>query len=141
MQNYSILTKEISKIYKKEEGGFLPFSKKSSETIVALDNVNLSIEGSELFGLLGPNGAGKTTLIKVLSTIIIPDKGTALVNGYDISKNPEKVRASIGVVSSGERSLYWKLTAKENLEYFARLYKVPEEVSRKRMTLLANKNW
>lgn len=133
MKNYSILTKGIGKTYKKEEG-FLPFKKKnSSEVIVALDNINLSVEKGELFGLLGPNGAGKTTLVKILSTLIIPDKGTALVNGYDILKNPDKVRASIGVVSSGERSLYWKLTAKENLEYFARLYKVPEEVSRKRI--------
>ncbi|MBO3801290.1 MAG: ATP-binding cassette domain-containing protein [Thermoproteota archaeon] len=133
MKSYSIVTNGIRKIYKKEEGSFLPFRKKSSEVIVALNNVNLSVEEGELFGLLGPNGAGKTTLVKILSTLIIPDEGTALVSGYDILKNPDKVRASIGVVSSGERSLYWKLTAKENLEYFARLYKVPEEVSRKRI--------
>ena len=133
MENHSIITKGIKKIYKKEKGPLFPFRKKNSEVIVALDNVNLSVEKGELFGLLGPNGAGKTTLVKILSTLIIPDEGTASVNGYDILKNPDKVRASIGVVSSGERSLYWKLTAKENLEYFARLYKVPEEVSRKRI--------
>ncbi|MCS7138529.1 MAG: ATP-binding cassette domain-containing protein [Crenarchaeota archaeon] len=132
MQDYSIITKEISKAYRKGEGGF-PFKRKSQKTIVALDNVNLSIGRGELFGLLGPNGAGKTTLIKILSTLIIPDAGTALVNGYDVLKEPGKVRASIGVVSSGERSLYWKLTARENLEYFARLYKVPDEVAKRRI--------
>lgn len=132
MQDYSIITKGVRKAYRKGEGGF-PFKRKSQETIVALDNVDLSIERGELFGLLGPNGAGKTTLIKILSTLIIPDAGTALVNGYDVLKEPGKVRASIGVVSSGERSLYWKLTAKENLEYFARLYKVPNDLARRRI--------
>lgn len=132
MQDYSIITKGIRKTYKKSEGGF-SFRRKSAETIVALDDVDLSIEKGELFGLLGPNGAGKTTLIKILSTLIIPDAGTALVNGYDVLKEPGKVRASIGVVSSGERSLYWKLTARENLEYFARLYKVPDDLARRRI--------
>jgi len=61
-----------------------------------------------------------------------------LVNGYDVLKEPGKVRASIGVVSSGERSLYWKLTARENLEYFARLYKVPDQVAKRRIRELLN---
>jgi ABC-2 type transport system ATP-binding protein len=128
----SIVTKRIRKIYRKDKGGF-PFKRKSSENIVALDDVDLSIKRGELFGLLGPNGAGKTTLVKILSTIIIPDAGTAFVNGYDVLKEPGKVRASIGVVSSGERSLYWRLTARENLEYFARLYKVPDDIARRRI--------
>ena len=132
MQDYSIITKGLRKTYRKEEGGFL-FKKRSRETIVALDNVDLNIGRGELFGLLGPNGAGKTTLVKILSTLIIPDAGTALVNGYDVLKEPRRVRASIGVVSSGERSLYWKLTARENLEYFARLYKVPDDVAGRRI--------
>jgi len=131
MQDYSIITKEIRKVYKKSEGGLL-FRRRNRETIVALDNVDLSVKRGELFGLLGPNGAGKTTLIKILSTLVIPDAGTAVVNGYDVLKEPKKVRASIGVVSSGERSLYWKLTARENLEYFARLYKVPDDMAKKR---------
>lgn len=132
MQDYSIITHGLRKTYKKGEGVF-PFRSRSSETIVAVDDVDLSIERGELFGLLGPNGAGKTTLVKILSTIIIPDAGTALVNGHDVLKEPGRVRASIGVVSSGERSLYWKLTARENLEYFARLYKVPDGVAGKRI--------
>lgn len=137
MQDYSIITNGIRKVYRKGEGGFL-FRKKNQETIIALDDVSLSIKRGELFGLLGPNGAGKTTLVKILSTLILPDAGTALVNGYDVLKEPSKVRASIGVVSSGERSLYWKLTARENLEYFARLYKVPDQVARKRIQELLN---
>jgi ABC-2 type transport system ATP-binding protein len=135
MLEYSVVAKRLRKVYRKEEGGF-PFRRKSSETIVALDDVDLSVKKGELFGLLGPNGAGKTTLVKILSTIIIPDAGTALVNGHDVLKEPGKVRASIGVVSSGERSLYWRLTARENLEYFARLYKVPDGVARRRISEL-----
>ncbi|MEM1548819.1 MAG: ATP-binding cassette domain-containing protein [Thermoproteota archaeon] len=137
MQDYSIITNGIRKVYRKGEGGFL-FRKKNKETNIALDDVSLSIKRGELFGLLGPNGAGKTTLVKILSTLILPDAGTALVNGYDVLKEPGKVRASIGVVSSGERSLYWKLTARENLEYFARLYKVPDQVAKKRIRELLN---
>ncbi|MEM2571389.1 MAG: ABC transporter ATP-binding protein, partial [Thermoproteota archaeon] len=137
MQDYSIITNGIRKVYRKGEGGFL-FRKKNKETIIALDDVSLSIKRGELFGLLGPNGAGKTTLVKILSTLILPDAGTALVNGYDVLKEPGKVRASIGVVSSGERSLYWKLTARENLEYFARLYKVPDQVAKRRIRELLN---
>ncbi|MEM1557356.1 MAG: ATP-binding cassette domain-containing protein [Thermoproteota archaeon] len=137
MQDYSIITRGIRKVYRKGEGGF-SFRKKNQETIIALDDVSLSVEKGELFGLLGPNGAGKTTLVKILSTLILPDAGAALVNGYDILKEPGKVRASIGVVSSGERSLYWKLTARENLEYFARLYKVPDHLARKRIQELLN---
>ncbi|MEM3712859.1 MAG: ATP-binding cassette domain-containing protein [Thermoproteota archaeon] len=137
MQDYSIITNGIRKVYRKGEGGFF-FRRKNQETIIALDNVSLSIKRGELFGLLGPNGAGKTTLVKILSTLILPDAGTALVNGYDVLKESGKVRASIGVVSSGERSLYWKLTARENLEYFARLYKVPDQVAKKRIRELLN---
>jgi len=94
MQDYSIITNGIRKVYRKGEGGFL-FRKKNKETIIALDDVSLSIKRGELFGLLGPNGAGKTTLVKILSTLVLPDAGTALVNGYDVLKEPGKVRASI----------------------------------------------
>ncbi|MGD0355868.1 MAG: ATP-binding cassette domain-containing protein [Dehalococcoidia bacterium] len=66
--------------------------------IVALDNLNLTIQYSEIFGLLGPNGAGKTTAISMLCTINAPTAGTALVNGFDIIKQPDKVRRSIGIV-------------------------------------------
>ncbi|MFV2015706.1 MAG: ABC transporter ATP-binding protein, partial [Candidatus Heimdallarchaeota archaeon] len=94
----------------------------------ALTNINLKIKAGEIFGILGPNGAGKTTLIKCLTTLLIPTSGTALVNGYDIKNEEKQVRASIGAMLMGERGLYWKLTARENLLYFAQLYSIPKNL-------------
>ncbi len=95
--------------------------------------MNLGIPKGTLFGLLGPNGAGKTTMIKLLSTLLLPEEGTAYVNGFDITKQANQVRSSIGVVTGGERGLYWRLTGRENLLFFARLYGVREDKARPRI--------
>jgi ABC-2 type transport system ATP-binding protein len=104
-----------------------------AQQVMAVDHVDLAIEKNMLFGLLGPNGAGKTTTIKLLSTLLLPDDGTAYVNGFDINTQANKVRSSIGVVTGGERGLYWRLTARENLLFFARLYGVREDKARPRI--------
>ncbi len=91
------------------------------QEILAVQEVSFQIRAGELFGLLGPNGAGKTTLLKLLSTLIIPTAGMARVNGYDLV-NEEKVKAAIGLVTGHERGLYWRLTGRENLQFFASLY-------------------
>ena len=91
----------------------------------AVDGIDLVVEAGEIFGLLGPNGAGKTTTMKVLATLLIPTSGTIRVLGIDPLERPREVRARLGAMLSGERSLYWKLTGRENLEYFAALYHVP----------------
>ena len=91
-------------------------------TIQALKQVNLKIKKGEIFCLVGPNGAGKTTLIKVLATFILPDEGSALVNGYDVLKDEKLVKQNIGLVSSEERSFYWRLSGRQNLKFFASLY-------------------
>ncbi len=75
------------------------------EVVTAVDHINLQIDGGELFGLLGPNGAGKTSTIKLLCTLLVPNEGTAKVNGHDIIKEPNKVRQSVGVVT-GARGGY-----------------------------------
>jgi ABC-2 type transport system ATP-binding protein len=67
--------------------------------LTAVDKINLSIESREIFGLIGPNGAGKTTLVRMLTTVIEPSDGTAIVAGFDIRKDPDQVRRSIGVVT------------------------------------------
>ena len=90
------------------------------ERFRAVDGIDLRVESGEIFGLLGPNGAGKTTTMKMLATLLIPTSGAIRVLGID-----PLVRARLGAMLSGERSLYWKLTARENLEYFAALYHVP----------------
>ena len=95
------------------------------ERFRAVDGIDLRVESGEIFGLLGPNGAGKTTTMKMLATLLIPTSGTIRVLGIDPRERPREVRARLGAMLSGERSLYWKLTARENLEYFAALYHVP----------------
>jgi ABC-2 type transport system ATP-binding protein len=110
-----------------------PVGKKTVTTyLTAVDGVSLQIKQGEIFGLLGPNGAGKSTTIRMLCTLLEPTSGTARVNGYDIVKQANQARQNLGTVLAGERSIYWKLTARENLLYFAALYHIPPEVAKKR---------
>jgi len=95
--------------------------------------INLQVREGEVFGLLGPNGAGKTTLIKILCTLIFPSAGTARVNGYDVLKESKKVRESIGYVTTDERSFYWRLTGRQNLEFFANLHNYYSSRARERV--------
>lgn len=99
--------------------------------IRALLPLDLSIASGEIFGILGPNGAGKTTLLRVLATVIAPGSGTAAVNGFDIVKEPMAVKKSIGFLSGNTR-LYGRLTPRELLAYFGRLYDLgPQKVSQR----------
>lgn len=101
----------------------------------AVDHLNLEIEEGELFGLLGPNGAGKSTIVAMLSTILPPTEGTAMVCGYDIRKQPEDIRRIIGVVTQ-DIGLYDDLTAAENLAYFGKLHGVRGSKLRERIDAL-----
>jgi ABC-2 type transport system ATP-binding protein len=98
-----------------------------------VDGIDLRVEPGEIFGVLGPNGAGKTTTLKMLATLLEPTSGEARVLGIDVRERPREVRARLGAMLSGERSLYWKLTGRENLEYFAALYHVPPRETRARI--------
>jgi ABC-2 type transport system ATP-binding protein len=93
----------------------------------ALRDVTCDIKTGEFFGLLGPNGAGKTTLFKILATFVTPDSGTAVVSGHDLGTNPAQVRQLVTPAVADERSLRWRLTARENLRLYATLYDVPRE--------------
>ncbi len=105
--------------------------------LVAVDHVNIKIKYGEIFGLLGPNGAGKTTLTHMLSTMLCPTSGTANVIGYDICKDPDKVRASIGIVFQ-EPSLDGNLTGRENLDFHGRMYGMTKENRGKRISEVLN---
>jgi len=104
--------------------------------IVALDDVDLTVEEGELFGLLGPNGAGKTTLIKILCTLLLPSSGTARVLGYDVDSEAKQIRKRINMVSGGEISGYGLLTIRENLWMFTQFYGVQGKVAKQRIDAL-----
>lgn len=87
-----------------------------------VQDVHCDIRAGECFGLLGPNGAGKTTLFKMLATLILPDAGTASVAGFDLVRNAAEVRRILTPVIADERSLYWRISARENLRLFASLH-------------------
>ncbi|MDH5646073.1 MAG: ABC transporter ATP-binding protein, partial [Candidatus Heimdallarchaeota archaeon] len=99
--------------------GLLNIKRKETK---ALNDVSLVVKQGNILGLLGPNGAGKTTLAKIVSTLVLPDSGTVRVNGYDVEKETTMARFSLGLVTGGERSLYWKLTPLQNLRFFGSLY-------------------
>jgi ABC-2 type transport system ATP-binding protein len=100
------------------------FTPRKREAVTALDGVSLSIPVGEVHGLLGPNGAGKTTLVKILSTVLLPTGGRAFVSGHDVVTETKAVRPLIGIVFGGERGLYTRLSARQNLEYWGALYRL-----------------
>lgn len=130
MSNHAIETKDLGRIYK------IRGSKKEKQIrkeLVALENVNLTVERGELFGLLGPNGAGKTTLIKILTTLLAPTSGWARVASHDVVKHPNLVRPLINMVSGGESSGYGLLTVRENLWMFSQFYGMPSKEANQRI--------
>ncbi|HVX39500.1 MAG TPA: ABC transporter ATP-binding protein [Gemmatimonadaceae bacterium] len=104
--------------------------------VEVLRGVSLHVRRGEFFGLLGPNGAGKTTLFKILSTLVLPDGGTARVAGADVAREPHAVRRVLTPVIADERSLYWRLTGLENLRLFAALYGLSAADARQRADAL-----
>src|SRR3954466_12877647 len=101
--------------------------------VEALRGISFEVEAGELFGLLGPNGAGKTTTIKILTTLLLPSAGSARVLGFDPATQPGQIRGRIGHVFGGDRGLYDRLSALDNLRYFADLYRVPPRTRRLRI--------
>ncbi|MCK4313939.1 ABC transporter ATP-binding protein [Candidatus Bathyarchaeota archaeon] len=100
--------------------------------LTAVDHISFNVKRGEIFGLLGPNGAGKTTTIRMLATLTRPTEGTATIGDYDIVKDDSNVRKLIGLVSE-KIIMYDRLTAKENLWFFGKLYNVPKDVLNKRI--------
>jgi ABC-2 type transport system ATP-binding protein len=126
--DFAIQTEQLGRIYKIRGG-----KKSEPRRLEALHEVNLEVRHGELFGLLGPNGAGKTTLIKILTTLLAPTSGRAWVAGFDVSKDPDKVRPRINMVSGGEASGYGLLTVRENLWMFAQFYGLTSSESNRRI--------
>lgn len=107
--------------------------RKEKKSVEALKGISFAVSRGEIFGLLGPNGAGKTTTIKVLTTLLAPSSGEAKVLGMKTFGEEKFLRPKINFIFGGERSLYWRLSAYDNLRYFSSLYKIPEKIQRKRI--------
>ena len=120
---------DLRRTYRTTTGTF----RRGSVEVEAVRGISFEIQEGELFGLLGPNGAGKTTTIKMLITLLIPTSGTARVLGRDVVKDAKWVRQHIGYVFGGDRGLYERLSALDNLRYFAELYGVDPKVQRQRI--------
>ena len=99
--------------------------RRTREAVTALAGVSLRVAPGEIHGLLGPNGAGKTTLLKILATVLLPTSGRASVLGHDVVHETEAVRRRIGIVFGGDRGLYTRLSARQNLRFWAALHGLP----------------
>jgi ABC-2 type transport system ATP-binding protein len=99
-----------------------------------LGGVSFDVRQGEIFGLIGPNGAGKTTLTKIIATMVQPTSGTVLVHGYDSVFDEEQVRLQVGLASAEERSFYWRISVRQNLMFFARLYGMSDPEARRRIS-------
>ena len=128
----AIEVEELRKSYPKK----IPLPFRKVEWVEAVKGISFRVKRGELFGLLGPNGAGKTTTIKMLTTLLEPSGGTARVLGLDVRREAREIRRRINLVAEGERTLYWRLSAYENLKYFARIYYVPKNEERERIERL-----
>jgi ABC-2 type transport system ATP-binding protein len=125
----AISSNQLKKTFKTRQG----FWKRTTRVTEAVQEVTFEVSKGELFGLLGPNGAGKTTTVKMLSTLLLPTSGTITILGLDILRDTMEVRKRIGFTFGGARGLYGRLTAVENLRYFAELYAMEPALTRKRI--------
>ena len=110
--------------------------KREKKIVPALRGISFSVKKGEIFGLLGPNGAGKTTTIKILTTLLAPTSGSAYVLGHKSFGDEKDLRKKINFIFGGERSLYWRLSAYDNLRYFSDLYKIDLKTQKKRIPKL-----
>ena len=117
-----ISIKNLTRIYNIKEG----LLKQEKKVVNAVNDVSFEVKKGEIFGLLGPNGAGKTTIIKVMTTLLAPSSGEVKILGYDYFGEERYIRPRINFIFGGERSLYWRLSAKDNLQFFCDQYLVPK---------------
>jgi len=117
----AIALEHAGRIYKTTTG----FVRRHKKEISAVVDLSFEVAQGELFGMLGPNGAGKTTTIKILTTLLRPTSGKVSVAGLDVARDAAKIRPLIGFAFGGERGLYYRLNGRDNLRYFAELYRLP----------------
>lgn len=127
-----ITVKNLTREYESNSG----WIKKKKVKVNALNGISFEVEKGEIFGLLGPNGAGKTTTIKILTTLLAPTAGESKVLGYDTFGEEKKIRKHINFIFGGELGVYRRLSGRDNLIYFANLYKIDKNTRDKRINEL-----
>jgi ABC-2 type transport system ATP-binding protein len=125
----AIEVRDLERRYRSTSG----LLRRTTREVVAVQGISFEVERGELFGLLGPNGAGKTTTIKMLITLLLPTAGSASIQGFDVVTDPREVRKRVGYAFGGDRGLYERLSAFDNLRYFAELYGVDPREQRSRI--------
>src|SRR5450755_4057628 len=120
-----VVFESVRKIFRHRPALFNWLGRERSGETVALNDVSFTAAGSEVLALLGPNGSGKTTALKLISTILLPDAGSVRVGGFDARRNAGDVRRQVGIAVATERSFFPRLSARENLVFFAALDEVP----------------
>jgi ABC-2 type transport system ATP-binding protein len=128
----AIDVRELSRVYRPR--GTL--TRSSSREIVALAGLDLAVQAGEVHGLLGPNGAGKSTLCKILATVLMPTSGSARVLGFDVVRDKQRIRERLALVLGGEGGLYSRLTARQNLRFWAALYGVRDRDAQRKADML-----
>lgn len=129
----SIVLESVSKTFRHHPALFNLMGKERGGETRALWSVSLSVASGHILALLGPNGSGKTTTLKLLATILLPDAGRVLVEGFDTRTTPDRVRRRVGFAIANERSFFPRLSARENLDFFAALDDVPRKVRAQRI--------
>lgn len=129
MHPTTVAVSHLSRSYERTSG----FLRRRRQMTPALTDVSLTVQKGEIFGLIGPNGAGKTTLIKILTTLLTPTSGRAEVLGLDVATQARQIRPQINFIFGGERGLYWRLSAYDNLSYFADLYQIDRKAAKARI--------
>lgn len=125
-----VIVEDLWKRYPKTEGfrDILTFWRRPY--MHALRGVTLNVQKNRTLGILGPNGAGKTSLLKILAGLVLPDQGRIEFNGVDVTNHPERIRERLMYVYGEERTLNWRLTARQNLDFWAPLFNVPHKETR-----------
>ncbi len=128
-----IVFESVRKVFRHRPALFNWLGRERGGETVALKDVSFSAAGAEVLVLLGPNGSGKTTALKLISTMLLPDAGSVRVGGFDAQRNAGEVRRQVGIAVAGERSFFPRLSARENLDFFATLDEVERSERAKRI--------
>ena len=135
----AVILESVSKIFRHRPALFNWLGRERAGETVALDHISLEVPAGSVLVLLGPNGSGKTTTLKLLSTMLLPDRGRVLVEGFDTTTDSRAVRARVGFAVAAERSFFPRLSARENLDFFAALDDIPRRSRAERVDELLSR--